>query len=186
MSYRSAAEAAYVLACEADVEVSKLGVRLLSALADKKCYLAMLCMMYPYNTGGHDERRLALAKMWAMRAKSLHATLTDADDLCDAGEVCNTHGYWFETTENDALSFWNKAALLGSSHAHWSICEATRVDKGTQPWADRLAMAAALGSVQAMVELAEQDGVRGTEQEVIWLRAAAALGSLRAEEMLQR
>jgi len=36
-----------------------------------------------------------------------------------------------------------------------------------------------------MIELAECDGVRDTEQELIWLRAAAALGSLRAEEMLK-
>lgn len=46
MSYRAAAEAAYLLACEEDVEVAKLGARLLSDLADKKCYLAMLCMVY--------------------------------------------------------------------------------------------------------------------------------------------
>jgi len=35
-----------------------------------------------------------------------------------------------------------------------------------------------------MVEVAEQEGVRDTQQELIWLRAAAALGSLRAKEML--
>jgi hypothetical protein len=35
-----------------------------------------------------------------------------------------------------------------------------------------------------MVGLAEED-VRGTEQELIWLRAAAVMGSLRAKEMLE-
>jgi len=184
MSYRAAAEAAYTLACDENVGVAKLGARLLSDLAEKKCYLAMVCMVYLHNTGGHDEQHLALARMWAMRAKSLHPTLTDADDLCDAGGLCNQYAYWLETTERDALFFWEKAASLGSGNALWEICEATRVDKGTRAWLDRLSMAAALGSSQAMVELAEQEGVRDTEQELIWLRAAAALGSLRAKEML--
>ena len=184
MSYRAAAEAAYTLACDEDVGVAKLGARFLADLAEKKCYLATLCMMYLHNSGGHDEQNLASARMWAMRAKSLHPTLTDADDLCDAGGVCNQYAYWLGTTERDALSFGEKAASLGCGHALWEICEATRVDKGTRTWQERLAMAAALGSIQAMVELAEQDGVRDTEQELIWLRAAAALGSLRAKEML--
>lgn len=185
MSYRAAAEAAYLLACDDDVEVAKIGVRLLSDLAEKKCYSAVLGMLYLHATGECDEQRLALARMWAMRAKSLHSTLTDADDLRDAGGVCKHYADWLETTEHDALFFWGKAGSLGSGHALWEICDATRGNMGTNAWFDQLAMAAALGSSQAMVELAGQDGVRGTEQELTWLRAAAALGNLRAEEMLQ-
>ncbi|MFC5462596.1 hypothetical protein [Massilia niabensis] len=185
MSYRAAAEAAYLLACDEDAELAKLGVRLLSDLADKSCYLAMLCMVYLHDTGGHDERDIALARLWAARAKALHPMLTDADDLCDAGNVCSTYAYWFETTEHDALSFWQRAASLGSGFALWQICETNRVDKGSPDWVEKLALAAALGNTEAMVEFSEQDGVQGTEQELIWLRAAAALGNLRAKEILE-
>lgn len=185
MSYRTAAKAAYLFACDEDAGVAKLGVQLLSDLAEKKCYLAMVNMVHLHTFGVPDEEHLALARMWAMRAKLLHPTLTDADDLCDAGSFCEQYAFWLNTTEGDALSFWERAASLGSGQALWEICEKTRDDKGTQAWADSVAMAAALGSSDAMIELAEHGSVRGTEQELIWLRAAAALGCLRAEEMLK-
>jgi hypothetical protein len=185
MSYRTAAAAAYLFACDKEVGVAKLGMQLLSDLAEKQCYLAMLNMVHLHTIGVPGEQNLALARTWAIRAQLLHPTLTDADDLCDAGSVCDQYAYWLNTTERDALSFWERAASLGSGRALWQICEKTRADKGTQAWFDRIEIAAALGSSDAMLELAECDGVRDTEQELIWLRAAAALGSLRAEEMLK-
>ena len=69
MSYRTAAEAAYVLARDEDAEVAKLGVMLLSGVADKNCYSAMLCMVYLHDTDGRNERDIALGKLWAARAK---------------------------------------------------------------------------------------------------------------------
>lgn len=185
MSYRTAAKAAYLLACDEQAGVAKLGLQLLSDLAEKKCYLATLNMVHLHTIGVSDEEHLALARMWAMRAELLHPTLTDAEDLCDAGSFCEQYACWLNTTERDALLFWERAASLGSGQALWEICEKTRDDKGTQAWVDRVAMASALGSSDAMIELAEHDGVRGTAEESIWLRAAAALGSLRVEEMLK-
>lgn len=185
MSYRTAATAAYSLALDDDPEVAKLGVRLLSDLAENGCYSAVLNLMYLHSSGPTDGKNLSVARAWADRAKALHPTLTNAEDLCDAGSVCLAYALWFDASLEDAMMFFEKAASLGSGSALYEICELTRAtQKGQAKWTAKLARAAALGSTQAMTELAEQDGVRGTEQELVWLRAAAALGSLRAEEML--
>jgi TPR repeat protein len=186
MSYRTAANTAYSLALDDDPDVAKMGFRLLTDLAENECYTAMLNLMYLHSTGPASEQNLEVAEAWANRAKALHPTLVTADDLYDAGNVCIAYGLWFGASVEDAKEFFERAALLGSGLALYEICELTRAtQKGSAEWTEKLAMASALGSTQAMTELAEQNGVRGTEQELVWLRAAAALGSLRAEEMLE-
>lgn len=186
MSYRAAANAAYSLALDDDPDVAKLGLRLLSDLAENACYPAMLNLMYLHSTGPESGQNLPVARSWADRAKALHPTLASADDLCDAGSVCLAYPLWFGANAEDALAFFEKAASLGSGLALYEICELTRATRqGSAEWTEELARAAALGNTQAMTELAEQDGIRGTEQERVWLRAAAALGSIRAEEMLE-
>ncbi|HEY0589232.1 MAG TPA: hypothetical protein VGD52_24075 [Pseudoduganella sp.] len=185
MSYRSAAESAFLLACEEEEELSKLGLALLSELADKECYLARLCLMYLYDSGGVVERNPTLAQEWADSAAALHSRLTNPDDLYDAGLKCRWDKFRFNASDEDALHFWGKSAALGNGVALFAICDMTRhVRDSSGQWVENLKTAARLGSTEAMVELAEQEGVRGTHQETVWLRAAAALGSLRAKEML--
>jgi len=186
MSYRTAANTAYSLALDDDPKVANLGLQLLTELAENECYPAMLNLMYLHSTGPTSEQNLGVAQAWANRAKALHPTLVSADDLYDAGNVCVAYALWFEAKVEDAREFFERAALLGNGLALYEICELTRTtQKGSAEWTEKLAKAAALGSTQAMTELAEQDGIRGTELELVWLRAAAALGSLRAEKMLE-
>ncbi|MBZ2208397.1 hypothetical protein [Massilia soli] len=186
MTHRAAAESAYLLACNDQEDVARLGLRLLEDLAVKECYLAKLCMMYVYDFGGLVDPDPKVARMWADQARAMHSTLSDPDDLHDAGQKCKWDRHRFLASDQDALALWEKSASLGNGAALFAICDATHYDADRpKDWTERLTAAAHLGSTQAIVELAGQDGVRGTEQELIWLRAAVALESLRAKEMLE-
>jgi len=186
MSYREAAENAYSVACADDPELAKFGLSLLSSLANRECYLARLSMMFLYDSGRVVQPDVALAKLWADKARAMHQSLTDPNDLYDAGLQCWWDRDRFMSTEQDAFELWEKAALLGSGVALYAICDVTRNrQEGTSEWTEKLTRAASLGSIEAMVELAQQKALRDTEQGLRWLRAAAVLGSLRAKEVLE-
>lgn len=184
MSYRAAAESAYALVCGEDPDLAWLGVRIITDLANHECYLARLYMMYLHDDGRLLPQDSKSAQLWMERARAMHLMLFDANDLYDAGMKCQ----WdprFMATEAEAISLWERAALQGHGPSLYAICDVTRNrQKDTLVWRERLASAAKFGSTEAMVELAEQEGVRGTASELLWLRAAAALGSLRATEIL--
>lgn len=185
MTYRFAAEKTRQLCFDEDTQVAKLGLSMLAELAEKDCYLAKLTMMYLYDRGGLVEIDSAEAQQWADRAKEMHPNLSDPEDLYDAGMKCMWEGERFGATKQEALRLWDRAAALGSGEAMYAICDATRHDADRpKNWVESLENAAKLGSAQAMVELAEQVHIRGTPLELLWLRAAAALGSLRAKEMM--
>lgn len=185
MTYRSAAEKARQLCFNEDARIAKLGLSILTELAEKDCYLARLTMMYLYDRGGLVEADSILAQRWADRAKEMQRDLIDPEDLYDAGMKCMWESERFGATRQEALFLWAKAAALGSGEAMYAICDATRhSDDRPEDWIASLETAAKLGSVQAMVELAEQAHIRGTAFEILWLRAAASLGSLRAKEMI--
>lgn len=184
MTFRSAAEAAHLLCCSEDIEVAQLGMSMATNLAGRGCYLAKLTLVYVYSRGGPTPVDNNLAMQWAQSAKEMHPDLYDAADLYDAGLRC----MWdelFQSTRDEALELWLRAAALGSGEALYAYCDATRHGDRPTDWADKLERAAGLGSIQAMVELSEQPHVRGTAKELLWLRAAVALGSLRAKEVLQ-
>lgn len=184
MTYRSAAEAAYVLCCSEDNEVAQLGMSMSINLADRGCYLAKLNLVYMYSRGGPTAVDKILAMQWAQDAKKMHSDLCDAADLYDAGLRC----MWdelFHSTKDEALELWLRAAALGNGEALYAYCDATRYSDRPTDWTEKLEQAAQLGSVQAMVEFSEQPNVRGTGIELLWLRAAVALGSVRAKEVLE-
>lgn len=184
MTYRSAAEAAHLLCCSEDIEVAQLGMSMATNLAGRGCYLAKLTLVYVYSRGGPTSVDRRLAMQWAQSAKEMHPDLCDAADLYDAGLRCMWDEF-FQSTRDEALELWLRAAALGNGEALYAYCDATRHGDRSVDWAAKLEQAAELGSIQAMVELAEQPHVRGTAKELLWLRAAVALGSLRAKEVLQ-
>lgn len=185
MTLRTAAESAHLLCCSEDQEIAALGFSLLTELAEQGCYCAILSLVYFYDRGGvavGADRNAA--KHWAARALAMHPFLVEAEDLYDAGMRCMWEEL-FESTREDAIELWERAARMGSAEALFAICDATRNDPHrSEDWTKMLESAARLGSTQAMVELSEQPHVRGTPMELVWLRAAVVLGSLRAKEIL--
>jgi TPR repeat protein len=186
MSYRLAAEKAYILACEESPELAELGLSILSELANKECYLAKLSMMYLHDFGGVVQKDSELAQMWANQARLMHPKLTDPGDLFDAGSRCWWDRNRFRATEQEALQLWEKAALLGSGMALYAIYDMTRNSQQVETAREeRLTRAASLGSTEAMVELAQIKSLQGNKKGIVWLRAAYVLGDLRAKEMLE-
>jgi len=184
MTLRTAGESAHLLCCSEDREIAALGFSLLTELAEQDCYCAILSMVYFYDRGGAVSPDRNAAKLWAARARAMHPHLVEAEDLYDAGMKCMWEEL-FESTREDAIALWERAARVGSGEALFAICDATRNDSHrSQDWTKMLESAARLGSTQAMVELSEQPHVRGTPMEFVWLRAAVVLGSLRATEIL--
>lgn len=185
MTLRTAAEAAHILCCSEDREVAGLGLSMLAELAEKRCYCAVLSLVYFYDRGGAavSQNRME-ARRWVERAHAMHPHLMEAEDLYDAGMKC----MWdelFSSTREDAIELWDRAARAGSAEALFAICDATRSDpRRSGDWIAMLESAARQGSMRAMVELSEQPHVRGTHMELVWLRAAVVLGSLRAKEIL--
>ncbi|GKT14032.1 hypothetical protein AVHY2522_03130 [Acidovorax sp. SUPP2522] len=184
MTYRQAAEAAHLLCCSEDIEIAQLGMSIATDLAEQGCYLAKLTLVYVYSRGGPTSVDKKLAMKWAQSAKEMHGCLSDAADLYDAGLRCMWDEF-FQSTRDEALELWLQAAALGNGEALYAYCDATRHADRPVDWSAKLERAAELGSMQAMVELSEQPHVRGTSKELLWLRAAVALGSLRAKELLQ-
>lgn len=186
MTHRTAALVAYQLTCNEAEDLAQFGLSLLADLAQKECYLAKLSMVYVYDQGRLVAGDPVIAQAWVDRARAMHDLLTDPDDLYDAGMKCKWDGLRFAATESDAIALWEKSAALGNGEALYAICDVTRhQDDHANIWLKRLTIAAQLGCTQAMTELAGQEGIRGTARELIWLRAAAELGSLRAKEMLE-
>lgn len=187
MTHRSAAIAARELCYSENIEVVKLGFNLLRELAEKDCYHAKLSLIYFYDRGGPTNIDPIAAQKLVNQASEMHSRLTDSWDLYDAGMKCMWDSLRFATTKLDAIKFWNKAALLGNGDALYAICDATRnEDCDSLKWIHNLELSAKLGCTQAMVEFAERLQRQGSNEEILWLEAAATLGNLRAKEMLER
>lgn len=186
MTYRKAAEVAQILGSSEDPALVALALKICLDLADRDCYLAKLNLAYWYERGAAGiPVNLEKASLWAENAKSMHIRLQDPSDLFDAGMRC----MWdelFKGTRDEALVLWLRGAEVGGGEALYAYCDATRNSQDRpDDWGDKLEKAARLGSVQAMIEHSEQEGIRGTREELIWLQAASSLGSLRAREIVQ-
>lgn len=185
MSTNTTVDNAYWLACHEDPKVAALGRATLESLAESGCYRAMLHFISVYDLGnGGIAPNAEIATKWIQRAREQHPTMSDADDLYAAGARC----CWdprFEVPKVEALQMLQRAGEIGHADALWEMYEQTRHENPLGVDRRQVLESAAQGlSTQALVELATLEHRNDHERSMILLRAAEALGSLRAREML--
>ncbi|MFM9926237.1 hypothetical protein VLK31_24835 [Variovorax sp. H27-G14] len=185
MNSSTTVEHAYWLACNEDADVARLGRTVLEALAERGFYGAMLHFISIFDLGnGGVVPDAEIVVKWIRRARDMHPTLNSADDLYTAGARCCWDAR-FGVTKAEALKMLQRAGESGHADALWQMYEQTRYENPLD--FDRLQIleSAAQGlSAQALVELATLEQRNDRERSMTMLRAAEALGSLRAREML--